>query len=184
MSECIPWRTEAERLYEILLSRPNALLDAHMKWCAAQPAWWKHERRAERTAIRRKIGSLPWREQFARIATVFGPLIEEATLGRDESDCRTPAEQALKMIRSDIVDNLAWDAARQWARTKRRYLRSQAWQEKRRAVHRRSGGVCEDCGRHPVTQIYHVSYDRIGDELLVDLLGLCGPCHRERHVKT
>jgi 5-methylcytosine-specific restriction endonuclease McrA len=61
------------------------------------------------------------------------------------------------------------------------YIRSEAWREKRRDVILRACGVCERCGLWPVVNVHHLTYDRVGNELLEDLLGVCSRCHREFH---
>jgi len=45
----------------------------------------------------------------------------------------------------------------------------------RRAVERRSGGICESCGARPVTDIHHRQYlSRSGTHAVHNLFGLCG----------
>lgn len=61
------------------------------------------------------------------------------------------------------------------------YLRSPAWQEKRRAVLRRAGHRCEGCGKDRPLQVHHKTYERVGDEFLFDLQALCDPCHERVH---
>ncbi len=59
-----------------------------------------------------------------------------------------------------------------------KYLASREWALLKKQVRERSGGKCERCmtGRHEAT--HHLTYERIGHELLSDLLGLCQACHR------
>lgn len=61
------------------------------------------------------------------------------------------------------------------------YLRSQPWRLLRSAVIRRAKGVCERCGKWPIVNIHHVTYERVGQERLEDLLGVCSQCHQELH---
>ena len=58
-----------------------------------------------------------------------------------------------------------------------RYLASREWALLKNAVRERSGGVCERCGNAPATQCHHLTYERIGRELLTDLQDICRPCH-------
>lgn len=62
------------------------------------------------------------------------------------------------------------------------YLASREWAVKREAVRQRSGNRCERwfnghrcVGEHENT--HHLTYIRIGNELLEDLLGVCEDCH-------
>jgi 5-methylcytosine-specific restriction endonuclease McrA len=65
-----------------------------------------------------------------------------------------------------------------------RYLESEEWQAKRRQVFARCKGVCEGCLRRAARQVHHLTYDRVGNELLEDLLGVCRGCHETFHGKT
>lgn len=60
----------------------------------------------------------------------------------------------------------------------RAYLVSEEWQQKRLAVFRRAGGLCEVCRKAPAREVHHKSYGTFGQERLEDLLALCPPCHR------
>jgi hypothetical protein len=63
------------------------------------------------------------------------------------------------------------------------YINSKEWKtNKRTEVLRRSGGVCERCHKWPVVNVHHLTYERLGNELLEDLLGVCTKCHKELHV--
>ena len=61
-----------------------------------------------------------------------------------------------------------------------RYLRSQAWYEKRKAVIRRAKNQCEmpDCRRRtPFLDVHHLTYENFEHEPLSDLVALCRQCH-------
>lgn len=58
-----------------------------------------------------------------------------------------------------------------------RYLASREWALLKAAVRRRSGGTCERCHAAPHDETHHLTYERIGQERLEDLLGVCEPCH-------
>lgn len=64
------------------------------------------------------------------------------------------------------------------------YLASREWALKREAVRVRCGNVCERCHRAPHQQTHHLTYARVGHELLEDLLGVCADCHRFLSGKT
>jgi len=61
------------------------------------------------------------------------------------------------------------------------YRRTPAWQSKRARVLRRTGGVCEGCLQAQATEIHHLTYANIGDELLFQLVALCRACHEKVH---
>jgi hypothetical protein len=57
------------------------------------------------------------------------------------------------------------------------YLVSPQWSRKRQLVLDRCGGICERCGWADATEIHHITYKRVFNELLPDLLGVCSGCH-------
>ena len=64
------------------------------------------------------------------------------------------------------------------------YLASDRWRQKRAKVLRRCGGICEGCAERPAVEVHHASYAHLFDELLFELVGLCGDCHRRVHDKN
>lgn len=64
------------------------------------------------------------------------------------------------------------------------YLASREWALKKEAVRKRSGGICERCKNAPHQQTHHLTYARIGCELLEDLQGVCRACHEYLSGKT
>lgn len=57
------------------------------------------------------------------------------------------------------------------------YLRSPAWQAKRADYRRNRKWACLICGAKRGIQLHHLTYDRLGDEDLDDLVPLCQGCH-------
>jgi 5-methylcytosine-specific restriction endonuclease McrA len=62
------------------------------------------------------------------------------------------------------------------------YLQSTAWKEKRRLIMQRCRGYCEGCGSAPATQVHHLTYKHVGNELLFELVAVCDPCHDRIHT--
>jgi hypothetical protein len=58
-----------------------------------------------------------------------------------------------------------------------RYLASREWSLLREKVRSRSHNRCEHCFNAPQQAVHHLTYERIGDELLTDLMAVCHPCH-------
>ena len=54
----------------------------------------------------------------------------------------------------------------------RRYLQSDAWKTKRKAVLQAAGFRCRRCGA-PATEVHHETYKRIYNERMSDLTALC-----------
>ncbi len=68
-----------------------------------------------------------------------------------------------------------------WWRWYTAYLDTPEWREKRQLVLRRDGGRCQGCLQRPAFHVHHLTYDRAGDELLIDLVALCPSCHQKAH---
>ena len=57
------------------------------------------------------------------------------------------------------------------------YLESQRWRTLARAVRMRARGKCEICRRADGAECAHLTYERIFNEPMADLLWLCKQCH-------
>lgn len=64
----------------------------------------------------------------------------------------------------------------------RTYIGSPAWARKRVQYFVAYGKKCQACTATTGLQVHHVSYDRLGDEPLGDLVGLCETCHQLVHT--
>jgi hypothetical protein len=64
------------------------------------------------------------------------------------------------------------------------YLQSEAWAIKRRERLHIDGYTCQDCGENQrPLDMHHLTYKRLGNERMSDLLTLCRRCHDYRHGK-
>jgi 5-methylcytosine-specific restriction endonuclease McrA len=61
------------------------------------------------------------------------------------------------------------------------HLASRKWQQLGHLVLHRENGLCQGCRAAAATEIHHLTYDRLGDELLIDLVAFCKPCHQRAH---
>ena len=61
------------------------------------------------------------------------------------------------------------------------YLGHEFWREKCEYVFKRANGKCEKCGKRPPTEVHHLTYIRVFQELPSDLLAVCRQCHAEIH---
>jgi 5-methylcytosine-specific restriction endonuclease McrA len=61
------------------------------------------------------------------------------------------------------------------------YLQSDAWQTKRLAVLARDRSWCQGCRARHATQVHHISYKHVGNELLWELVAVCDECHQRAH---
>jgi 5-methylcytosine-specific restriction endonuclease McrA len=68
-----------------------------------------------------------------------------------------------------------------WWGTYQEYLESPAWSEKRAEVLGEAGHLCQRCGGRKATTVHHLSYARMGNEGLEDLVAVCRHCHDKQH---
>jgi 5-methylcytosine-specific restriction endonuclease McrA len=61
------------------------------------------------------------------------------------------------------------------------YLLTTAWRLKRQAVMKRANNWCEGCAGKPATEVHHLTYKHVGNELLFELVAVCDDCHRRAH---
>lgn len=62
------------------------------------------------------------------------------------------------------------------------YLLSPEWRARRDAAMNRDQHLCQGCRRKAATQVHHLTYARVGRELLIDLTSLCDECHDAAHT--
>lgn len=68
---------------------------------------------------------------------------------------------------------------REWYRET--YLKSPEWRAKTALVRERCRGLCEGCRNAPCTQVHHLTYAHVGNELLWELVAVCDDCHARAH---
>lgn len=61
------------------------------------------------------------------------------------------------------------------------YLTSPIWKAKRDKVLKRARGICEGCLEATATEVHHLTYNHIFDELLFELVAVCESCHAKCH---
>ena len=61
------------------------------------------------------------------------------------------------------------------------YLKTPEWKEKRLKVFKRDKNICQGCLEKPAEHVHHLTYARIYNELLYDLISLCKDCHSLAH---
>jgi hypothetical protein len=60
-----------------------------------------------------------------------------------------------------------------------RYLQSPRWRNLARAVRIRAKGKCEICWRWDGEECAHLTYERVFNERMTDVLWVCKRCHRQ-----
>ena len=76
---------------------------------------------------------------------------------------------------------------------RRRARGTDHWRRLQAAARKRAGGpICEACGVHGTgrfqvgakVELHHLTYERLGNELLADVALLCHDCHQRAHNAT
>jgi 5-methylcytosine-specific restriction endonuclease McrA len=62
-----------------------------------------------------------------------------------------------------------------------KYINSPEWKALRKKVILRDKRKCQHCGVQTRLQVHHLTYERLGHEMLSDLITLCRDCHRIEH---
>lgn len=61
------------------------------------------------------------------------------------------------------------------------YLQTEHWAQVRKHKIAKTGRQCEKCGRTGNVDVHHLTYERLGEELMEDLQVLCPICHKQVH---
>ena len=64
---------------------------------------------------------------------------------------------------------------------KQEYLKSIHWKQLRRIVLMRDNNTCKQCGCTKSLNVHHITYKRLGDESIDDLVTVCRNCHQAIH---
>lgn len=70
---------------------------------------------------------------------------------------------------------------REWRQRYEKYLESPQWESKRQAALKRDRWLCQGCLSRRATQVHHLTYDHLGNELLWELQSVCTECHKIIH---
>lgn len=67
------------------------------------------------------------------------------------------------------------------AEAKHQYLQSPEWKALKKLKLEQSNHKCQLCSSTSNLHLHHLTYDRLGNELLTDLTILCNHCHQLQH---
>lgn len=85
------------------------------------------------------------------------------------------AARKLQQFEQDEID-AAWRARYE------AHLRSAHWARLRQLVFEREAGLCQGCRSTNGSEVHHMNYRRMGNELLTDLVLYCDDCHSRFHA--
>ena len=103
------------------------------------------------------------------------------TLPERDSDMVTvqdvrEVDKVISLYVSDALLKLSGNAEDEFWQEYKKYLSSDKWKAKRKAVIKRDV-ICQACLSRPAKQAHHLTYSHVFDEPLFDLVGVCVPCH-------
>lgn len=133
----------------------------------------KHENLSLPRARIAKNGSIQYRRQCKTCGRPVGNVYpKRESLGILDGNFD---EELLRIRLIDMTDWWEWYDE---------YTKTEEWALLRQQVKLRCDNICEKCGVAKVEVIHHISYERVGNENLEDLLGLCDICHQNEHKYT
>ena len=80
-----------------------------------------------------------------------------------------------------IIGDFLWQAMPDGNEKRQAYYCSREWGLKKKAVHERSGGLCERCRINSGEAVHHASYAHLYREPVEELILLCSMCHDFTH---
>lgn len=152
-------------------------------------SWWNEGCGHEKSEVRRKATKAT-AERFVKQCLSCGHYVavKGSTLTREQRRDAADFDQSLldrameerrerfREVRA-IENERREDESRKWWEWYERYLASDAWRDKRELVLRRAQNRCEGCRVAQATQVHHLTYVRVGQEMLFDLVAICRQCH-------
>jgi 5-methylcytosine-specific restriction endonuclease McrA len=141
------------------------------------------------TELRRKLarnGTLMLGYQCLVCGGVVGTWVKRSSVGNPDA---LPLWDDLLTEAFQTDQRVVWAAERRtedvvWRRRYESHLASPKWRSIRARVMQRARGVCEGCGTADATEVHHLTYKHLGDELLFELVALCSECHEKAHDRV
>jgi hypothetical protein len=105
---------------------------------------------------------------------LFDRILQEAH--QQKWKARWEQQQAERQREREEADQEWWDRYHAYVN-----MDNPAWIDLRNRVFARCKGMCEGCNRRPMVHVHHLTYVRLGAEMLFDVVGICKPCHDQIH---
>lgn len=104
-------------------------------------------------------------------------------IDRHDMDCRRESEKERKQRLENSNENPNWGEKYGLEfKSYAEYLQSDLWKQKKATALSFIGNCCKICRSKKSINVHHISYDRIGKELIEDLSILCRSCHKMVHA--
>lgn len=111
--------------------------------------------------------------------------IKKKTLSVKELESAKLYDSDLRKRACEIIsrecEERSKEKSRKWWEDYNAYLLTEKWKDKRRLVLARDNEICRACLIRQAQQVHHLTYERVFDEPLLDLVSVCIPCHERIH---
>lgn len=90
----------------------------------------------------------------------------------------------MQLVSGLFLSNITYMVSKEQKEKYSKYLKSKEWHELKIDLIQIRGCKCEKCNIKPAPNklhVHHISYDRLYNEELNDLMLLCANCHRKEH---
>lgn len=104
-----------------------------------------------------------------------------ATYKEDQNNYSDSYQKLSDYIRT-LSDEFRQNQKDKWWAWYNNYLNTDQWKELRKKVLIRENGICQGCKINKARDVHHTTYANCGDELLFQLVALCGSCHQKMHL--
>ncbi|MDE2105272.1 MAG: hypothetical protein KGL39_49055 [Patescibacteria group bacterium] len=131
-------------------------------------------------------GSFQFRRQCVLCGRAAGSAVKAAiALAKgpipDFDEILLAATEREEQDRWDLSKKEHEEKKSQWWADYNAYLQTPEWKARRDLVLARAKGICEGCLKNKATQVHHLTYAHVGDELLFELVAICDICHDIAH---
>lgn len=136
------------------------------------------------TELRRRVirgGSVQIVHQCLSCGEPVGNPVAHWKVKGPTPDFDSDLQKRVSQARVDEYERQRRNKEGEWWDTYNAYLASPEWRRRRAAVLKRDAGMCQGCLAAPATEVHHLTYERVGRELLFDLVSLCEACHEIAH---
>jgi 5-methylcytosine-specific restriction endonuclease McrA len=185
-----PWNVKNDRRTKVIHR-----VDGHPVWETQEggvTSHCLHTDRCDPVWMENKGGARVYRWHCSLCGSVFGAVISsKAVVGLTvRRHHRTAVEEEARSAR--VIDWVTTESIRRrehkekaedaaWHARHEAHLQTPKWKALRHRVMARANGVCEGCGMAQATDVHHLTYVRLGDEMLFDLVAVCRNCHNKIH---
>lgn len=98
-----------------------------------------------------------------------------------DSEVKERRRKAFGVRLAELRAEVNGDEAAEWRARYEAHLASPEWRSLRSRVLARCQGRCEGCAQRHAVEVHHLSYARLGREMLFDLVAVCNECHDAIH---